>query len=253
MIALKVLIVDDSRASRVMIKSCLKGMNIKFASVTEAENGEMAVAKYRAGRFDLVLMDIHMPKMDGYEAADLMRKHQSATYRRTPIIALTAMDHAQAVIKTKEAGFSQCVKKPVNQEALERAIKAVTSCMEAGDEPAEPQPETGGGFLKKLFGAKSTSDATEQESLREVRSAFIAEKHREITDAIAAIDRGDPGILKLIAFRIKGEGANFGLPKMSELGTELVDAIERYNFPGARKIAVKLLDYLVAQAAQQAA
>jgi CheY-like chemotaxis protein len=245
---LNVLVVDDSRSSRLMIKNSLKDMDVKFDIIEEADNGENAVAKFKDGNFDLVLMDIHMPKMDGYEATRTIRIFESKAGRaRTPIVALTAMDAEQAAVKTKAAGFFSFCSKPVKRASLEAAIKTATSCG-SGEAPVvvEEAPKESGGLLSRLFHAKADA-GLEQESLRQLRDTFLAEKIREAKDVITALDDGEMKTVNLIAYRLKGEGANYGFAKVSELGGELADAADNLDIKTARKVAQKLQDYLTAQ------
>jgi CheY-like chemotaxis protein len=126
---MKTLIVDDSRSSRVMVKSCLKELPCE---IDEAESGEIAINKFQIGQFDLVIMDIHMPNLDGYETTKRIRAMEIAEKSmRVPIIALTAMDPDQAVAKTKAAGATTCLSKPVKQSALLDAIRAVSPALGA--------------------------------------------------------------------------------------------------------------------------
>jgi CheY-like chemotaxis protein len=243
--ALNILVVDDSRSSRLMIKNSLKDMEVMFGKIDEADNGENAVAKFKQGNYDLVLMDIHMPKMDGYQATQAIRAWQSKVGQaRTPIVALTAMDASQAAVKTKEAGFSACCSKPVKRATLEQAIKTATSC--GPMEEVEFQVvKDGGGLLGRLFGKGDAG--MEQESLRDLRTTFLAEKQREAKDAIIALDNGDMQLVNLIAYRLKGEGSNYGFSKVSDFGAELADAAESLDIKNARKVAQKLHEYLSAQ------
>jgi CheY-like chemotaxis protein len=243
--ALNILVVDDSRSSRLMIKNSLKDMEVIFGKVDEADNGENAVLKFKQGNYDLVLMDIHMPKMDGYQATQAIRLWQSKMGKaRTPIIALTAMDAAQAAVKTKEAGFSACCSKPVKRATLEQAIKTASTCGPMDGSEFQVVKETGG-LLGRLFG-KADQDM-EQDSLRELRSTFLTEKQREAKDAISALENGDMQVVNLIAYRLKGEGANYGFSKVSDFGAELADASESLDIKTARKVAQKLQEYLSAQ------
>jgi len=100
---IKVLIIDDSRSSRMMVKNCLKGVAGFEFEIEEGDSGNVAYEKCKFGLHDLILMDIHMPVMDGYQATKLIRAWERTKSRpETPIIAVTAMDPTQAATKTKQ-------------------------------------------------------------------------------------------------------------------------------------------------------
>jgi two-component system, sensor histidine kinase and response regulator len=122
---LRILVADDSADNRLLIEAFLK----KTAShVDQAENGEIALEKFIVGNYDVVLMDIQMPVMDGYTAAKLIRdwerKNNAAP---TPIIALTASVLDEAVHKSFDAGCDTHVSKPVRRPVLLAAIREVTA------------------------------------------------------------------------------------------------------------------------------
>ena len=97
-----------------------------------AINGKIAVDMVNAGDFDLVLMDMHMPIMDGFEATRLLRSQGS----EIPVIALTADAMAQDERKCRDVGCSHFVSKPIKRETLFSAIRALLP-----DRPAAvPQP-----------------------------------------------------------------------------------------------------------------
>ncbi len=124
---------DDSADNRLLIQAFLK----RTACLVEhAENGEIALEKFVAGTYDVVLMDIQMPVMDGYTAAKLIRQwEQNHHALRTPIIALTASVLDEAVHKSFDAGCDTHVSKPVRRPTLLAAIRDVTAKSQSEGQP----------------------------------------------------------------------------------------------------------------------
>jgi PAS domain S-box-containing protein len=122
-LALRVLVADDSADNRLLIQLFLSKAG---CTLDQAENGEVAVAKFIAGHYDVVLMDIHMPGMDGYTATREIRQwEREHGQRHTPIIALTASVLDEAVNKIIEAGCDSQVSKPVRRQTLIAALREV--------------------------------------------------------------------------------------------------------------------------------
>ncbi len=118
--ATSILVAEDNETNRLIIETFLKRAG---ASTTMAENGEDAVEQFKRGRYDLILMDIHMPVMDGEEAFQEIRKLQDkGGFDHTPIIAVTAdaMDHQ--VRHYLDFGFDGHLPKPVTEKALVQTI-----------------------------------------------------------------------------------------------------------------------------------
>ena len=131
---LRILVADDSADNRLLIEAFLKRT---ACHVEQAENGEIALEKFVAGKYDVVLMDIQMPVMDGYTAAKLIRQwEQNHNAVRTPIIALTASVLDEAVHKSFDAGCDTHVSKPVRRPTLLAAIREVTASQQADVKPA---------------------------------------------------------------------------------------------------------------------
>jgi CheY-like chemotaxis protein len=107
----KVLIVEDHRDSREALKALFEAFGYQVA---EATNGHDAVQIARAERPDIILMDIMMPEMDGFDAA--RRIHAIPDLARVPIIAVTAMEGAREL--ALQAGMSDYVRKPVDIRGL---------------------------------------------------------------------------------------------------------------------------------------
>ncbi len=118
---LKILFADDSVDNRILIRAFLKKTPYRL---DEVENGRQAIDAFiAAGDYDLVLMDIQMPEVDGYAATRAIRTWESEHNRaHTPIIALTASVFSEAVRLTHAAGCDAHVGKPINKATLLRAI-----------------------------------------------------------------------------------------------------------------------------------
>jgi CheY-like chemotaxis protein len=118
---LNILLADDSKDNRLLIHAFLKDTGYL---VEDAENGAIAVANLKARNYDLVLMDIQMPVMDGLEATRAIRAwEQEGGKPRTPILALTASAVDEDVRRTFEAGVDMHISKPIRKAVLIAAIK----------------------------------------------------------------------------------------------------------------------------------
>jgi CheY-like chemotaxis protein len=96
-------------------------------TVVLAENGIKAVAEHARGRFDLILMDVQMPEMNGYDATGLIRDRERQTGERTPIVAMTANAMSGDRERCLEAGMDDYVSKPVNAAMLAEKIARLTA------------------------------------------------------------------------------------------------------------------------------
>jgi len=114
-----VLIAEDNPVNMTLNKIVIKNMfpNVR---IVEAENGKVAVDFAENERFDIILMDIMMPVMDGYEATLLIR--QQKTNQDTPLIALTASIMPDEMQKCLKIGFSDSISKPIIRENLYRIL-----------------------------------------------------------------------------------------------------------------------------------
>jgi two-component system sensor histidine kinase/response regulator len=121
--ALRILLVDDSPDNRLLVQAYLKKSPYRMDM---AENGEAAVEKFKSDRYDLVLMDIQMPVMDGYIATRTIREWESqSALKPTPIIALTAFALKDEMQKSLEAGCDAHLTKPIKKAILMEAITKI--------------------------------------------------------------------------------------------------------------------------------
>jgi CheY-like chemotaxis protein len=112
----KILIAEDSEFNRILIREYLKNTHHQ---ITEAENGKIAVEKIKQNEFDIILMDMQMPIMDGYTATKEIREWEKQTnHPHIPIIAVTAYAMKQEEEKSFEVGCDQHLSKPISKKDL---------------------------------------------------------------------------------------------------------------------------------------
>ena len=126
---LRVLLAEDHAVNRRLAKILLRKQG---HSVAVAANGREAVALFESQAFDLILMDVQMPEMDGLEATSAIREREEATAsRRIPIVALTA--HAMSGDRERcvAAGMDGYISKPIDPRELYRTIQALVPLPES--------------------------------------------------------------------------------------------------------------------------
>jgi len=123
---IRILAAEDNHTNQLVLKTLLEQLGI---SIHVVENGEEAVAAWRASAWDLVLMDIQMPLMDGLTATKQIREMEALEGRvRTPIIAVTANATAAQAATYVEAGMDGLVPKPIHFAQL---LAAISGAIEA--------------------------------------------------------------------------------------------------------------------------
>ena len=121
----KILIIDDSVPIRKLLKELLA---IDAHEIVEAVNGDEGVAMSRQTIPDLIILDMNMPKMTGWDVAPLIRSHPKT--KRIPILALTADTSTESREKAHDAGCDRYIGKPIDAARL---LKAVNALLPASD------------------------------------------------------------------------------------------------------------------------
>ena len=119
----KILLVDDDELSRRMMELLLTGEGYNYDT---ASNGKEAISSLQSQSFDIVLMDLQMPIMDGFEATRKIRAWESGS-GHTPIVALSAMLMEDEIQNCLSAGMDGCIEKPFNTEQLFQLIESYVS------------------------------------------------------------------------------------------------------------------------------
>jgi CheY-like chemotaxis protein len=126
---MRMIFVEDDPLNRRVVRDMLKVVNIEM---DEAEDGETGLKKIAEGAFDIILMDLRMPGMDGLTAIKLLRQ-MPAPVGQTPVIVITADTATDLKARCQEAGANDVIVKPVALNALIDAIGRIAAANLHGD------------------------------------------------------------------------------------------------------------------------
>jgi signal transduction histidine kinase/CheY-like chemotaxis protein/HPt (histidine-containing phosphotransfer) domain-containing protein len=189
--ALRILLVDDGATNRKLINLMLRRAG---ADVVTAENGRVAVERAMAEHFDLVLMDMQMPVMDGYTAARTLRDRGLAL----PIIALTAHAMKGDEDACRAAGCSGYLAKPIDYDGL---IRAVAGAVRAS-QPPRAIPAAADPLVSSL--------PMDDPDFREIVEEFVQTLRLQMKDMRAAAASRNVDRLAALAHWLKGAGGTAG-------------------------------------------
>ena len=125
--ALKFLIVDDFSTMRRIVRNLLK--EIGYNNADEAEDGVAALSKLRAGAFNFVVSDVHMPNMDGFQLLRSIRADQALS--GLPVLLVTAEAKKEDIITAAQAGASGYIVKPFTKATLEDKLNKIIERIKA--------------------------------------------------------------------------------------------------------------------------
>lgn len=231
---MSILLVEDNDINRLYATSILKNWECK---VDMAENGYVAVEKIKDNNFDIVLMDIQMPVMDGFEATKAIRLGDSPK-NSIPIIALTANATRKDIEKCLAAGMNDCIPKPFTPEDLFRMLfkystfVKVNRSQAAGEllvknaEQAErstitdlPPVADGLESIDLSYLKKVTSN--NEGFLRDMITTFLDTMPRSIEEIRTHIAAKDWESLARAVHKIKPSLAMMGLNKTRDVGAQI--------------------------------
>ena len=116
----KALIVDDDRTSRMLTRAVLEDNNF---AVDEIEEGIRALMSCKKNKYDIIFMDIEMPKADGYTTTKAIRGMDKGESKQTCIVALSGrLENKAQLEKCLEVGMNDCVSKPLKKEVLDKRL-----------------------------------------------------------------------------------------------------------------------------------
>jgi PAS domain S-box-containing protein len=223
----RVLLAEDNPVNRKVAVSLLEREGFTVITV---ENGEEALDAWKAGHFDIILMDCQMPVMDGYEATARITGDDDYTRRPTPIIALTANAMESDRQRCEQAGMQGFVAKPFTRDILLAEIQRLVRDTGTRPEVDHSVTATDGKPAETADGNdEPVLDADNLGMLRDAMGEDFGElpaAFRESTEAILeelpeAIEQGDLPTQQRLVHSLKSSSANMGGLRLSALARAL--------------------------------
>jgi len=216
----KILLVEDNLINQEIVMGLLENTNIE---IKIANNGQEAVEMFQKNRYELILMDLQMPIMDGYEATRLIREQN----KEIPIIALTANAMNEDVEATQKVGMQEHLNKPIEVEKLyEVLFKYLSKKIDTSELILEEKGRTDFPKFKYIDIKVGLYHMAENVKLY---TKILHKFHTNYKDL--NLEELDDLALKIAAHSIKGLSANIGANSLSQIAKELEESLDRTLFP----------------------
>jgi signal transduction histidine kinase/FixJ family two-component response regulator len=223
--SLRILLAEDDPANRILILQYLKGIALK---VDTAENGKIAVDKFKTEAYDIILMDMQMPELDGFNATRLIRSLENKWKRNhIPILALTASALAQYREKCFAAGCSGFISKPVKKHDLTKKIFETLA-----SNTAIPSPHLNTDGTKTVISIDS--------EIMHLIPAFMEELKRIESKISIALKDSDYSTIAFEAHKIAGSAGGYGFDEISSMAKAMEAFAEKKS---SEDITLLLEDY----------
>jgi two-component system, sensor histidine kinase and response regulator len=210
-----VLLVEDNPVNQRVAQRMLQRLS---AQVTVANNGEEALERLAAARFDVVLMDCQMPVMDGFTATRRIRElEQRSGAKRLPIIALTANVMSEDRENCVAAGMDAHLGKPIEPQQM---IDTLSRFLKEDIVPPAIDLEA----LRQITGGDAEFE-------RELADTFVASGDRALAEIIAALKVSDYDTVRKRAHALKGASANIHAVSLSSTASHLESAAREQTVP----------------------
>ncbi|MBU2550402.1 MAG: response regulator [Proteobacteria bacterium] len=229
--SLKVLLAEDNPVNQMLVVHMLER---RGHVVTVANNGREALRALHNQRFDLALMDIQMPEMDGLAASRTIRAREKSTGEHLPIVALTARAMQGDREECLNAGMDAYVTKPIRADELFRNIDRLCfngqSAPLPDKSPVEPIPTT-------IFNFADFSDRISDDSdiLEEIINLFLHDLPRRLSAVSSALASNDESKITSTAHCLKGMCANISALSATEAAARLEEIGRSGNLESARE------------------
>lgn len=231
----KILIVDDIPVNQKLLRLQLKRLGFECEAANNGDAAQKAVAN---GDFALVLMDLDMPIMDGFESTAAIRKNEQGLGKRIPIVAMTSYDRQEDRDRCLAAGMDDFLSKGATQKQLHEVVER---CMQAASKesvktpiaPPEPPKETG-------LDIESLQKQFDKEEVQDVSRLFLSAVNTFIDCIQLGIEEKDAGAVTHFAHSVKGPCAALGIDEMTRLTSEIMSDAEAGNWTQVRVKYMKL-------------
>jgi two-component system sensor histidine kinase/response regulator len=238
-----VLLVEDNLINQQVALGILQ---IQAYSVTVVNNGKEAVDAYAQGEFDLILMDCHMPEMDGFEATrEIRARERAASAKRTPIIALTANAMAHDREECLNAGMDDHLAKPFSMQTLQDMLERWmphTAASPSELPRAAATPANGSDVIDRqvLEQLRKVITNGKPELLTRVVKLYLTESPKLIQRLKQAAGAADAPAIANSAHSLKSSSANVGAMALSRYCADIEASARRADTDEARRILARI-------------
>ncbi|WP_166836595.1 MHYT domain-containing protein [Rheinheimera pleomorphica] len=233
---LSVLITDDIAQNLELLQLLLQRGG---HSVVAVSDGQQAVAAVQQQHFDLVLMDIQMPVMDGLQACRLIRQWEAQQQREPlPVIALTASVLDEDKVAAKEAGMQGFASKPIDYAQLSAEIARVLQ-LDIADTPVITPTEPAS--LQLLNTSKAVQLWGSLTHYLPQLEQFLQQQQPRLLQAATELQAGHVNAVQQLAHAIKGVAANLALEQLSKLSAELEQAARQQQTERAAQLLAQMV------------
>ena len=215
----KILLVEDHDVNQVLITTQLEDIG---QSVTLAPDGETAVKQSAEQKFDLILMDVQLPGIDGIEASRRIRRNEGPN-RNTPIVALTASADMNTEQNCSEAGIQQVQTKPLRKAQLSRLVSFwLGHDIDAGDQSEDSVEVNTEMPMDWELSLREFSD--DAEFLKDMAERFCQQTSTQMSRIKQALASGEIDKIAGFAHSIKGGAANLNAVRLARLASKVEKA-----------------------------
>ncbi|MEW6672770.1 MAG: response regulator [Thermodesulfobacteriota bacterium] len=245
-----ILLAEDNLVNQ---KLALNLLQSRGHQVVLAKNGREAVKIHDAGNFDLVLMDIQMPEMDGFEATEQIRQKEKQGNKHIPIVAMTAHAMKGDRERCMAAGMDGYISKPIKARELFDVTEKIMNRSAGADEQELSQlQETVKPQSPEIFDLAAALEVVvgNRELFGEIAKLFIDSLPGYLAEIKNGIQKGDGRAVERAAHSLKGSVGNFGARRSYEAALKLEKLGEQANFneiPAAVTLLEEELGLLINQ------
>jgi signal transduction histidine kinase/DNA-binding response OmpR family regulator len=211
----RVLLAEDHPVNRTVVVRLLENLG---ASVAATANGREALERWSKERFDVVVLDLEMPEVDGLGVAREIRASQD----RIPIVALTAHAREEERERCFRAGMDGFVTKPFAESELTSAIRAVVNVRSGAGSPPAPQDKPLPVFDRETAFGRANGDRS---LLAELSGIFLEETPEALSRIEQALEAGDKESIARLAHRLKGALLTLAAPAAAKAALDLETAV----------------------------
>ena len=221
-VSLSVLLVDDHEVNRRFVSTLLGHWGHQ---VTQAGNGEQAIAAIGGQRFDIVLMDMMMPVMDGLEATRQIRaRERQDGLPRMPVVAMTANAMGSDRNDCLIAGMDECIAKPVRRQELQRLLRSIAKAKGGG---LELGAQSDALPISPIFDYAEALRGADQESVEIIAGAFLEHYPEDLRKLRTGLADRDLKSVLFVAHALRGTLAIFCAQPAMQLAQYLERLAER--------------------------